>query len=44
VLVAAQEWGCPPWEIAGGGKMTWFYRYLEYRMQMQKAREYREKK
>jgi len=25
--VAAEEWGCPPWEIASGSRMAWFMRW-----------------
>lgn len=34
VLAAAKEWGCPPWEIAGGHKLTWYIRWQEYRKQI----------
>jgi len=27
VLLAAKEWGCTPWEIAGGTKIEWFERW-----------------
>jgi hypothetical protein len=30
VLIAAEEWGCPPWEIAGGDKLKWYFRWQEY--------------
>lgn len=30
VLVAAEAWGCTPWEIAGGNKLVWFMRWQEY--------------
>jgi hypothetical protein len=28
-LVAAEKWGCPPWEIAGGNKLVWWFRWVE---------------
>jgi len=30
VLLAAEEWGVPPWEIAGGARVTWYLRWVEY--------------
>lgn len=36
VLIAAQEWGSPPWEIAGGNKLTWLYRWMYWRSQQNK--------
>ena len=30
VLIAAAEWSIPPWEIAGGDKLTWWFRWVEY--------------
>jgi len=30
VLVASEEWGTPPWEIAGGSKMDWFFKWMKY--------------
>jgi len=38
VLVAAEEWGCPPWEIAGGNKLQWFFRWTEYQPRREKAK------
>jgi hypothetical protein len=26
-LDAAKEWGVPPWDIGGGTKLTWWYRF-----------------
>jgi len=38
-LLAAEKWGCPPWEIVkdGGSKMQWFYRFNEFERLRQKA-------
>ena len=36
VLLAAEEWGCPPWEIAGGSKYQWFTRWNFYKSQVNK--------
>jgi len=30
VLIAAAEWGIPPWELAGGTKLVWWYRWIRY--------------
>jgi len=31
VLLAAHEWGCPPWEITGSGsRLVWFQRWAAY--------------
>jgi len=30
VLIAAEEWGCTPWEIAGGNTLKWYWRWQEY--------------
>lgn len=27
ILVAAEAWGCPPWEIAGGWRLQWMLRW-----------------
>ena len=27
ILLAAEAWGCPPWEIAGGNKVLWVLRW-----------------
>lgn len=38
VLVAAETWGTPPWEIAGDGdKITWFMRWLKFNHWRSKA-------
>lgn len=34
VLVAAEAWGCTPWEIAGGNPLIWFMRWQEYSKQV----------
>jgi hypothetical protein len=41
VLVAAEDWGIPPWEIeaAGGGSVMWFFRWAEYKHWRNKAEE-----
>jgi hypothetical protein len=31
VLIAASEWGTPPWEIAGGSRLTWYLRWNEWK-------------
>jgi hypothetical protein len=36
VLLAAEEWGVPPWEIAGGAKYLWFTRWNFFRGQVNK--------
>lgn len=30
VLTAAREWGTPPWELAGGDRLRWFFRWQEW--------------
>jgi hypothetical protein len=41
VLVAASEWGCPPWEIMGDpltwDKLKWLWRWEYWRSQVAKA-------
>lgn len=38
VLMAAREWGCPPWEIAeGGSRLLWFNRWSYWTGQLHKA-------
>jgi len=27
ILNAAESWGMPPWELAGGSKLKWLMRY-----------------
>lgn len=27
VLAAAKEWSTPPWKIAGGSRVMWWFRY-----------------
>lgn len=44
VLVAAQEWGVPPWEIVGGmqaegERLRWFWRWQKYAEQRAKKIE-----
>jgi hypothetical protein len=41
VLVAAESWGCPPWEIAGGGRLMWWFRWQAYQKHLAKAQEVR---
>ena len=36
VLVAAEAWGCTPWEIAGGNPLVWFIRWQEYTVETNK--------
>jgi len=44
VLDAAEAWGCPPWEIAPGGKFLWYARWSSYTQTVNKAiKERREK-
>jgi hypothetical protein len=32
VLIAAEDWGMPPWEIAGDGeRVKWFLRWAEFK-------------
>jgi len=44
VLFAAAEWGCPPWEIAGGSKTEWLLRWQFLKEQQGKAAEVERKK
>jgi len=39
VLAAAEAWGCPPWEIAGGSPLDWYYRWSFWKEQTAKAQE-----
>jgi len=39
VLVAAKEWGSTPWDIAGGSRLQWWTRWIEYENQNTKARQ-----
>lgn len=39
VLIAAEDWGQPPWIIAGGDPVTWFYRWAEYKHWRNRAEE-----
>jgi hypothetical protein len=39
--MAAKDWGTPPWKIAGGDKLDWFYRWQFFTSQMQ-AKEARD--
>jgi hypothetical protein len=40
VLIAAEDWGTPPWEIAGDGeRIKWFYRWAEFRHWRGKAEQ-----
>lgn len=39
VLAAAEDWGCPPWEIAGGDPKTWFYRWTYWKSQVSKKQQ-----
>lgn len=40
VLLAAEDWGMPPWEIAADSDpVTWFYRWAEYKHWRAKAEE-----
>jgi hypothetical protein len=37
VLLAAEAWGCPPWEVAeGGSRLVWFLRWRELAAQRAK--------
>jgi len=38
VLVAAEAWGCKPWELAGGSPLVWFMRWMEYVSEVDKKR------
>ena len=39
VLVAAKEWGATPWDIAGGSRLQWYTRWVEYENTITKARQ-----
>ena len=39
VLVAADEWGTPPWEIAGGSRLLWWLRWQAWKTQAAKKAE-----
>jgi hypothetical protein len=39
VLIAAETWGCPPWEIAEGDKVTWYMRWRFFQGQRIKREE-----
>lgn len=39
VLAAAESWGCPPWEIAGGDAKTWFHRWAYWKGQVGKKQQ-----
>lgn len=39
ILVAAAEWGCPPWLIAGGDAVEWFFKWQFWKEQQAKAEE-----
>jgi len=39
VLIAAETWGCPPWEIAEddeNDRLTWFNRWRYFMVQREK--------
>ena len=38
-LIAAEEWGSPPWEIAGGSRLAWFWRWAFWRSQVNMKRK-----
>jgi hypothetical protein len=38
-LDAATDWGIPPWEIGGGSRLLWWYRYQARRDVMLKLKE-----
>ena len=45
VLVAAEDWGQKPWEIAGDGEpVIWFYRWAEWKHWRAKAEEAAQKR
>lgn len=44
VIEAAEAWGCPPWDIAPGGKFLWFARWQSYRGAVNKAMKERREK
>jgi hypothetical protein len=40
VLIAAEDWGQKPWEIAGDNEPAkWFYRWADFRHYRQKVEE-----
>jgi len=39
ILAAAAEWGCPPWQIAGGDPLDWYFKWQFWQEQRAKARE-----
>src|SRR5690606_11704230 len=39
VLAAAESWGCPPWEIAGGYTKTWFHRWTYWKGQISRKHQ-----
>jgi len=41
ILIAAEKWGVPPYQIAGGSKLLWFWRFCEYEEQKSKAEQTR---
>jgi len=43
VLIAAERWGVPPWEVAAGPLM-WFLRWIEFENQRAKEEERQAKK
>jgi len=30
ILLAAHEWGIPPWDIMADSKIIWYLRWVEY--------------
>lgn len=44
MLEAAEAWGCPPWEIAPGGKFLWYARWSSYKQTIDKAMKERREK
>jgi hypothetical protein len=39
ILLIAEQWGTPPWKIAGGSPMIWYFRWVEFWNQKQKKYE-----
>jgi hypothetical protein len=37
VLIAAEEWGTPPWKVLRGDKLTWWVRWLVWRSERARA-------
>lgn len=32
IIIAAEDWGLPPWEVSGDGeRVKWFYRWAAYK-------------